>query len=70
MRRILPFLLAALALPTSASATWSVIAVDGSTGRVVIASATCVDRDDQFLKACRPWWCPAGAWPRARPPWI
>jgi hypothetical protein len=32
-----------------ASATWSVIAVDRSTGRVVIASATCVDRDDQFL---------------------
>lgn len=30
-------------------ATWSVIAVDRVTGRVVIASATCVDRDDQFL---------------------
>jgi hypothetical protein len=38
-----------LALPSSALATWSVIAVDRSTGRVVIASATCVDRDDQFL---------------------
>jgi Family of unknown function (DUF1028) len=38
-----------LALPSTASATWSVIAVDRSTGRVVIASATCVDRDDQFL---------------------
>ncbi len=25
------------------------IAVDRATGRVVIASATCVDRDDQFL---------------------
>jgi hypothetical protein len=36
-------------LPAAASATWSVIAVDRSTGRVVIASATCVDRDDQFL---------------------
>jgi hypothetical protein len=35
--------------PASAWATWSVIAVDRSTGRVVIASATCVDRDDQFL---------------------
>jgi hypothetical protein len=35
--------------PSSALATWSVIAVDRSTGRVVIASATCVDRDDQFL---------------------
>jgi uncharacterized protein DUF1028 len=38
-----------LALPSTAFATWSVIAVDRSTGRVVIASATCVDRDDQFL---------------------
>lgn len=37
------------ALPSTAWATWSVIAVDKSTGRVVIASATCVDRDDQFL---------------------
>ena len=36
-------------LPSPASATWSVIAADRSTGRVVIASATCVDRDDQFL---------------------
>lgn len=36
-------------LPAPASATWSVIAVDRATGRVVIASATCVDRDDQFL---------------------
>jgi hypothetical protein len=49
MRRVAPFLLALLALPATASATWSVIAVDRSTGRVVIASATCVDRDDQFL---------------------
>jgi len=38
-----------LALPSTALATWSVIALDRSTGRVVIASATCVDRDDQFL---------------------
>lgn len=44
-------LLAALLilLPRPALATWSVIAVDKATGRVVIASATCVDRDDQFL---------------------
>ena len=33
-----------------AFATWSVIAVDRATSRVVIASATCVDRDDEFLK--------------------
>jgi hypothetical protein len=38
-----------LTLPSTAFATWSVIAVDRSTSRVVIASATCVDRDDQFL---------------------
>jgi len=39
-----------LLLPSTSYATWSVIAVDRSTGRVVIASATCVDRDDEFLK--------------------
>ena len=39
-----------LLLPSTSFATWSVIAVDRSTGRVVIASATCVDRDDEFLK--------------------
>lgn len=43
-------LFAALLLPSTAAATWSVIAVDGATGRVVIASATCVNRDDDFLK--------------------
>jgi hypothetical protein len=35
--------------PAPAFATWSVIAADRATGRIVIASATCVDRDDQFL---------------------
>ncbi len=49
MRRALLFLAAFLTLPSSAFATWSVIAVDRATGRVVISSATCVDRDDQFL---------------------
>jgi len=49
MRRAVLFLVSLLALPATASATWSVIAVDRSTQRVVIASATCVDRDDQFL---------------------
>src|SRR6476620_337538 len=49
MRRILLFV-CCLATPSRALATWSVIAVDRSTGRVVIASATCVDRDDEFLK--------------------
>ena len=43
------FLLSLLALPSTAFATWSVVAVDRATGRVVIASATCVNGDDQFL---------------------
>jgi uncharacterized Ntn-hydrolase superfamily protein len=42
-RRILTWVAAALVLlPSAASATWSVIAVDTRTGVVVIASATCV----------------------------
>ena len=41
---------ALFAMPAKAFATWSVIAVDRSTGRVVIASATCVDQNDEFLK--------------------
>ena len=49
MHRFVLSIILLFALPTSAMATWSVIAVDRSTGRVVIASATCVDRDDQFL---------------------
>src|SRR5215208_6736937 len=49
MKKLL-LLFLALALPSSAFATWSVIAVDASTGRVVIASATCVNRDDDFLR--------------------
>ena len=48
--RPIVLLLLLLGLPSRAFATWSVIAVDRSTGRVVIASATCVDRDDEFLK--------------------
>jgi len=38
------------AMPARAFATWSIVAVDRSTGRVVIASATCVDQNDEFLK--------------------
>ena len=40
---------ALLAVPATARATWSIVAVDRSTGRVVIASATCVNNDDMFL---------------------
>jgi Family of unknown function (DUF1028) len=51
MHRILVLLIVlVLGAPSRALATWSVVAVDRSTGRVVIASATCVDRDDEFLK--------------------
>jgi hypothetical protein len=50
MRGTALFSLSLLLLPSTAFATWSVVAVDRSTGRVVIASATCVDRDDEFLK--------------------
>jgi len=49
MRRLVLASILCLALPSPVFATWSVIAIDRSTGRVVIASATCVDRDDQFL---------------------
>ncbi|MGE0814192.1 MAG: DUF1028 domain-containing protein [Vicinamibacterales bacterium] len=49
MRRLLFAFALLAACPPAAHATWSVIAVDRATGRVVIASATCVDRDDQFL---------------------
>src|SRR5439155_7306319 len=49
MRRLFLSLVLSLVLPSTALATWSVIAVDLATGRVVIASATCVDRDDAFL---------------------
>jgi hypothetical protein len=49
LRAVAAFLIALLCLPSAAFATWSVIAVDMSTGRVVIASATCVNRDDAFL---------------------
>lgn len=49
--RTLRRLVAAIAfVPATAQATWSVIAVDRATGRVVIASATCVNRDDMFLR--------------------
>ena len=42
---ILVLALGLVALPAPASATWSVIAVDARTGRVVVASATCVAQE-------------------------
>src|SRR6185295_401740 len=49
MRRLTLSLLLCLLLPARAFATWSVIAVDMATGRIVIASATCVNNNDMFL---------------------
>jgi hypothetical protein len=50
MQRAVFFLGLLLAWQSSAFATWSVIAVDRSTGRVVIASSTCTGTTDDFLK--------------------
>lgn len=50
VRRVLRAAALTAVVPTLAHATWSVVAVDAATGRVVIASATCVNRDDDFLR--------------------
>lgn len=50
MRKIALRLLLPFVLQNSAFATWSVIAVDRSTGRVVISSSTCTGSTDDFLK--------------------
>lgn len=50
MRTIALLLSCLAAFPPSASATWSVIAADRATGRVVIASSTCTGATDDFLK--------------------
>ena len=50
MRSALLIMALVLAAPSTTFATWSVIAADPGTGRVVIASATCVDQNDEFLK--------------------
>ncbi len=42
-------LIIACLIPATASATWSIIAVDLSNKRLVIASATCVNNNDAFL---------------------
>lgn len=42
MHRLLALIVFLLVFPSSAFATWSIVAVDRSTGRVVIASATCL----------------------------
>src|SRR5881396_365145 len=50
MRRILLFLAVLIGLQSSAFATWSVIAIDQSTKRVVMAAASCVDTTDEAMK--------------------
>src|SRR5437870_13206106 len=50
MRKIILLMALVFVCQTSAFATWSVIAVDRSTGRVVIASSTCTGSTDDFLK--------------------
>jgi uncharacterized Ntn-hydrolase superfamily protein len=50
MHKAVVLLLGLMALPAPALATWSVIAVDRATGRVVIASSTCTGATDDFLK--------------------
>jgi hypothetical protein len=48
-RLVAPMAALLMLIPSLAHATWSVIAVDMATKRVVIASATCVNNNDTFL---------------------
>src|SRR5215469_8423593 len=50
MRRATSLLLCLLTVQTASFATWSVIAADRATRRVVIASSTCTGTTDDFLK--------------------
>lgn len=50
MRKIVLLLAAICAVETLVFATWSVVAVDRGTGRVVISSSTCTGSTDDFLK--------------------
>ena len=51
MRRVVVLLTCLLTLPSTAFATWSVLAVDRTTGRVVIAAASCVNTTDEAMKS-------------------
>jgi hypothetical protein len=51
MSRVLLLLASLSLLPSTAFATWSVLAVDRTTGRVVLASASCVNTNDEFMKS-------------------
>src|SRR5215471_21335616 len=50
MRRLILFLGLIFAFQSSAFATWSVLAVDRNTGRIVISLSTCTGTTDDFLK--------------------
>ena len=50
MRRLLLALAVLLVLPSKAWATWSIIAIDRATGRVVISSSTCAANAPDNLK--------------------
>lgn len=50
-RVLLLALASLLSFPATVLATWSVLAVDKSTGRVVIAAASCVDTTDETMKS-------------------
>ena len=50
MRRILVLSASLLLLPSTAFATWSILAVDRATGRVVMAAASCVNTTDEAMK--------------------
>jgi len=50
MRRTILVLTVSFLLQQSAFATWSVIAIDRSTKRVVMAAASCVDTTDEAMK--------------------
>jgi Family of unknown function (DUF1028) len=50
MRKTILLLVVLLGLESSAFATWSVIAIDRSTKRVVMAAASCVDTTDDAMK--------------------
>ncbi len=50
MTRLALLLAVFLSLPSQSFATWSVLAVDRATGRVVIAAASCVNTTDEAMK--------------------
>ena len=50
MRKAILILCLLFCLETSAFATWSVVAIDRSTKRVVMAAASCVDTTDDAMK--------------------